>query len=153
MLFRSFLRIFVLWTLMVLFVLFVGVVISIYREKFPLFRYSMVVVTLFYLVLSFSHPDYYIAKMNLGNTQYSVIEEKEEDVEYYKDFYYIQRLSLDAAPAVLEFYNEYGAHINKLGFEDSYIEKVINQTKNNDWRHFNISRYIAGNRLKEYLLH
>ncbi len=148
----TFLRIFVLWALVVLFILFVGVVISIYKDRFPLFHYSMVVVTIFYLVLSFSHPDYYIAKINLSNTKYSKVEAvgNEEEDEYYKDYYYIEGLSLDAAPAVLEFYKEYGANIQNLGFEDSYIKKVKNQTKNNDRRHFNISRYIAGNKLKNY---
>ena len=148
----TFLRIFVLWTLAVLFILFVGVVISIYKDKFPLFQYSMVVVTLCYLLLSFSHPDYFIAKTNLRHTKYAMTEVSENDVidDYYKDFYYIERLSLDATPAVLEFYDEYGAYIKSLGFEDSYIEKVKNQTKNNDWRHFNISRYVAENSLKNY---
>ena len=41
----TFLRILVLWSLLVLFFIFTGVIIYIYKENFPLFRYSMVVVT------------------------------------------------------------------------------------------------------------
>ena len=38
----TFLRIFVLWMLAVLFVMFIGVLINIYRESFPLFRYGVI---------------------------------------------------------------------------------------------------------------
>lgn len=63
----TFLRIFVLWMLAVLFVMFIGVLINIYRESFPLFRYGVVMVTVLYLALSFSHPDYIIARVNIAN--------------------------------------------------------------------------------------
>lgn len=65
--YMTFLRIFVLWALVTLFLLFVGVIISIYKESFPLFRYSVAVVTVLYIALSFSHPDYIIAKINVAN--------------------------------------------------------------------------------------
>ena len=38
-----------------------------YRESFPLFRYGVVMVTVLYLALSFSHPDYIIARVNIAN--------------------------------------------------------------------------------------
>ena len=63
----TFLRIFVLWSLAVIFLLMAGVTISIYMNKFPLFTYSMIVVTVFYIGLSFSHPDYWIAKVLVSN--------------------------------------------------------------------------------------
>lgn len=53
-----------LWSLAVIFLLLTGIVVSIYKEKFPLFRFSMVVVTVCYLLLSFGHPDYWIARCN-----------------------------------------------------------------------------------------
>ena len=53
--------------LAVLFVMFIGVLINIYRESFPLFRYGVVIVTVLYLALSFSHPDYIIARVNIAN--------------------------------------------------------------------------------------
>lgn len=63
----TFLRILVLWGLALLAVLFVGVTINIFKESFPLFRYSVAVAAVLYLGLSFAHPDYIIAKVNVAN--------------------------------------------------------------------------------------
>lgn len=117
----TFLRLLVLWGLALLFVLFVGVIISIYREQFPLFRYSMVVVTLLYLVLSFSHPDYIIAAVNVENI--------EADGAYI-DYWYLSRLSADAAPVLIPFMERNGYDMNYFydrtedGEEDSLAYKV-----------------------------
>ena len=102
----TFLRIFVLWSLVVLFLLFVGVIAYIMKEKFPLFRYSIVVFTCLYIVLSFSHPDYWIAKVNLAST-------KETRSEFFKgeaydDYSFLGGLSADAAPVMLEWIGEAG---------------------------------------------
>ena len=58
----TYLRILVLWGLALLALLFVGVVVQILKEDFPLFRYHMAVVAVLYLALSFAHPDYIIAR-------------------------------------------------------------------------------------------
>lgn len=92
----TFLRIFVLWALAVLFLLFLGVVIQIYKESFPLFRYGMTVVTVFYIGLAFSHPDYVIAKFNLENSGASL------------DYSYLAELSSDAAPVLIPYLKEHG---------------------------------------------
>lgn len=105
----TFLRIFVLWSLMVLFILLTGVIVSIYKKSFPLFKYSMVVVTVCYLVLSFSHPDYWIAKCNLANL--GNMESSSGGffrAESYNDYRYLAGLSADAAPALAEFLKEEG---------------------------------------------
>ena len=130
--YMTFLRIFVLWALVVLFLLFIGVIINIYREKFPLFRYSVAVVTVFYLLLSFSHPDYIIAKINVANMASPTatetdIKEMQEDFaygdeffsgpfflgEYYKDYVYLSDLSSDAAPVLVPFMTELGYDLKK----------------------------------------
>ena len=102
----TFLRIFVLWSLVVLFLLFVGVIVYIIKEEFPLFRYSMVVVTCLYIVFSFSHPDYWIAKVNLAGT-------KETRSEFFKgesygDYGFLADLNADAAPVLLDWIEEEG---------------------------------------------
>lgn len=74
----TFLRIFVLWALVVLALLFAGVIVSIFKERFPLFRYSVVVVTVLYLALSFVHPDYIIAAVNVANAPASIAEDAVE---------------------------------------------------------------------------
>lgn len=93
----TFLRIFVLWSLAIIFLLMAGVTVFIYRNTFPLFTYSCVVVTVFYICLSFSHPDYWIARYNL----------MPEHLEYLDDYdirdnqKYLRKLSADAAPVLL----------------------------------------------------
>lgn len=102
----TFLRIFVLWSLVVLFILLTGVIISIYKSRFPLFHYSMAVVTICYLLLSFAHPDYFIAKCSIANMGSSVSDFFDADA--YEDYYYLTQLSEDAAPAFAEFFKEEG---------------------------------------------
>ena len=102
----TFLRVFVLWSLVVLFILLTGVIIHIYLQKFPLFKYSMVVVTICYLVLSFAHPDYLIAKCNVANMGSSA--SSFFDTDAYRDYYYMTTLSADAAPALAEILAEEG---------------------------------------------
>ncbi len=135
----TFLRIFVLWTLVVLAILLVGVIISIYNRRFPLFRYSMVVVTLCYLVLSFSHPDYWIAKCNIsqiGNENSDYFESSG-----YTDMAYLMRLSEDAAPVLVEFlqdFEEYGEE-----HEEYYFSKIKRSYREMGFRSFNLSTYMA----------
>lgn len=92
----TFLRILVLWGLAVLTFLFAGVLLCIFRPGFPLFRYSMAVVTCFYVVLAFSHPDLIIAKVNLANKDGKL------------DYRYLADLSTDAAPALIPYLKELG---------------------------------------------
>ncbi|MBQ2802544.1 MAG: DUF4173 domain-containing protein [Lachnospiraceae bacterium] len=123
----TFLRIFVLWALVVLFCLFIGVIISIYNHRFPLFRYCVATVTILYLVLSFSHPDYIIAKVNVANAprEGQVERELKEDLgygeeffggsfflgEYYDDYSYLSSLSADASGILLPYMEELGYDI------------------------------------------
>ena len=90
----TFLRVFVLWSLAVIFLLMTGVLTNIYKERFPLFKYSMVVVTVFYIAFSFSHPDYFIAKYNISQ----ILDNPDE---YHDALYLTYYLSADAAPAIL----------------------------------------------------
>lgn len=115
----TFLRILVLWSLAVLALLFLGVVAQIYRNSFPLFRYGVTVVSVFYLALSFSHPDYWIAKVNIANApqtmeqaaafwkgtgKWSVSEEDFFQSEKpYQDYRYLGDLCMDAAPVLIPY--------------------------------------------------
>ncbi len=82
----TFLRLFVLWALAVIFLLMAGVTVSVFYRQFPLFFYGLSVVTVCYIALSFSHPDYLVARYNLENPC---------------DNDYLSSLSADAAPAIL----------------------------------------------------
>ena len=150
----TFLRILVLWSLAVLFLLFAGVIVYIIKEKFPLFRYSMVVVTCLYLGLSFSHPDYWIAKVNIEGskeTRSSFFKGEE-----YDDFYFLARLNADAAPVMLDWITEQGYDVNNYycmdKLDNDYVDmnasyRYLNRLKQRvgdiGVRNFNLSRYLA----------
>lgn len=148
----TFLRVLVLWFLALLAVLMAGVMWNIEKENFPLFRYGMVVVTVFYLVLSFSHFDYWIAKYNISQMG---------DQISYKDVFYLCCLSTDAVPALVELHPE---HEHREGYEsgngrycicaacqlEQYFERVQENT-NLNIRTFNLSKYQAVNEIENYL--
>ena len=129
----TFLRIFVLWMLAVLFVMFIGVMISIYRESFPLFRYGVVAVTILYLVLSFSHPDYVIARVNIANAPgadgkgWTESEAQDYGNDFfagpffrgseYSDYDYLCGLSADAAPAMIPYMESLGYDLSAYKLE------------------------------------
>lgn len=117
----TFLRIFVLWSLLVLTVLFIGVILNLYRMQFSLFRYSVVVVTICYLALSFAHPDYWIARYNVAQME----------AEVAPDYDYLKSLSADAAPVLVPYFTEK---------EAEHLWSVENA---DTMRKFNVSRYIA----------
>ena len=124
----TFLRVFVLWALVVLFLLFIGIVMNIWREKMPLFRYSLAVVTVLYLVLSFSHPDYYIAKVNVANEAY--------------DYSYLNSMSADAAPILIPFMDSEG--------KPGYVNNMKRKMEDAGWRQFNISRHMMRKCIEKY---
>lgn len=165
----TYLRIMVLWALVLLAVLFAGVIINIFIEGFPLFRYHMAVVALLYLALSFAHPDYIIAKVNLDNASgnrgdFFLAEEP------YHDYMYLRRLSADAAPALIPYLKEQGYHMEAFYEEDAvsyasengfwdegsdysrgsqrgfgyyWMRKLQRSTQNFGIRTYNVSRHTA----------
>lgn len=88
----TFLRVIVLWALAVIFLLMCGVIIYTYQPAFPLFTYGVSIVTCFYIVLSLSRPDTYIAEFNLTQI--------EQNKDVVLDVDYLYNLSLDAAPVL-----------------------------------------------------
>lgn len=117
------LRILVLWALAVIFLLMMGVTVFIYRNSFPLFPYGMAIVTVFYIVLSFAHPDYWIARYNLNQEHLAYL----DNYDIHDNQRYLSTLSADAAPILLnDKYNFYikeaSDYIRKEGFPESYEE-------------------------------
>ncbi|MBR1930842.1 MAG: DUF4173 domain-containing protein [Lachnospiraceae bacterium] len=161
--YMTFLRLFVLWALVVLFLLFVGIIINIVKESFPLFRYGVVVVTVLYLALSFSHPDYIIASINVANAAYDDTTKWEvsegdffQNSQPYRDYRYLSELSADAAPVLLPYMAELGydleslytedtweAYHDRMGFGYHYMEHLREVTEHLNIRTFNVSRYMA----------
>ena len=156
----TFLRIFVLWSLVVLALLFGGIVAAIFRKRFPLFRYCCVAVTCCYLVLSFSHPDYWIAKVNVANIAREETGDGFFKGEPYGDVYYLNDLCADAAPVLVPWLAEledgqqvYGEQAESYGVvRDSgakeavpeYIRRMNARNEKYDgWLKFNVSRFMA----------
>lgn len=117
----TFLRILVLWGLLVLTVLFIGIIIQLYQKQFSLFRYSVVVMTVCYLALSFAHPDYWIAKYNVAQQGKGIS----------VDEYYLRELSADAAPVLVPYFDMKKAEYQWDTEDAASIRK------------FNVSRFAA----------
>ena len=151
----TFLRILVLWSLAVLALLFIGVMISIFRERFPMFRYSVAVVTVLYLALSFAHPDYLIARVNVANaphqnTSWWTEEEAMQAADNfsqadmfsgrfflasqpYHDYSYLSNLSADAAPVLVPYLKELGYDMRAFD-KDSAVAYAIKRSDGSIYR-------------------
>lgn len=128
----TFYRILVLWALFTLAVLMTGVLINIWKRDFKLFRYLLVTCLSLYLILSFSHTEYFVAKWNLSQTKESSTFFLTES--NYEDLHYVRDLSLDAAPAIYKYCDDAGTV--------TYFEKKARDEKITP-RHFNFSVYTA----------
>lgn len=113
----TFLRVFVLWALFVIFLLMTGALLVIYKKKFPFAKYCIIIVTACYLVLSFARPDYWIACYNLNHSM-------SETGKVFDDYYYLRRLSNDAAPVIFDNAKKYGYEETK--WFNYYAEDIIN---------------------------
>lgn len=88
----TFLRVLVLWFLVVLALIMAGMVVSIYKNKFPLFHYIMAVVGVMYIGFSFSRPDVIVAKYDIARW------EGTGEADFYYLMYEVS--SIDAAPEI-----------------------------------------------------
>ncbi|MBD5457683.1 MAG: DUF4173 domain-containing protein [Lachnospiraceae bacterium] len=141
----TFLRIFVIWSLVVIFLLMTGVTIYIYFQRFPLFFYSVTIVTVFYIGLSFSHPDYWIARYNLNPAHTGYTDEYSTRTS---DQYYLSTLSADAAPILLnEDINPYYTPGNlEVSWICDYCRRMNRKSDNMGIRNFNFSIFYAKNK-------
>ena len=88
----TFLRIMVLWALLVIAVIMAAVIRYIHSDNFSLFKFGIIVTAFLYLFIAFGKPDLIVAKYNLelGN---------QKNV----DWYYLEHLSCDAMPAIVSY--------------------------------------------------
>ncbi len=109
------LRLLVLWFLATVTVLMAGIFRLIFKDDFPLFRYGLVVISVFYVALAFARPDAVIARYNLTHESVSN-----------SDLYYLQSLSADAAPALLEYLPTEESCFKPWGSRKQYLQSFIN---------------------------
>lgn len=104
----TFLRILVLWFLLVLAILMAGIVVSLYRRGWNLFRFTCCVCLSLWLVFSFARPDRIAARYNLE--RFGVTDDTVRLTLY--------ELSLDAAPVMADcdyngiFAEEWNGYLN-----------------------------------------
>lgn len=162
----TFLRMFVLLALVIIAFILAGVLISIYKNSFPFFKYSMIVITVCYLLFSFTRPDYLIAKVNLDNMN------KETQYDFFKDSpvyddvnFLIYEIGIDGATALIDeetiwLYDTMKATIESIGYNSGYeeykkykqemfrymymrnLEEELEDVKTG-FRNWNLSRYLA----------
>lgn len=140
----TFLRMLVLWFLIVLTLIMAGVIVSIYKKKFPLFHYILAVVSVLYIGFSLLRPDAIISKYNLSHWD----EITSEDINYL-----IDNLSYDAAPYIaainldkVEDSNEYLK--NKVYY---YFYNISENDENIYFRKANYSRIRAKLAANKYI--
>jgi len=137
----TFLRVFVLWDLLLIFLVMTGIFIAIHKESFPLLQYLLICSISWFLMFSFSHPDSYIAHYNIKATT------KEA---YGMDLYYVFNLSPDAAINIakererIRMLDEINEN-EKVFLENSeyYFNEITAQKEAMGIRKFNISLFIA----------
>lgn len=153
----TFTRVFVIWALIVITLVITGLLYQIYKKEFNLFRYATIVVSICFLILSFSHIDYFIARYNLNMYEQGLTVDWSNERYSYADYDYVVSLSADAAPVFAEYWDEISLYIEKSGMElkdydwayqyhEAYGEKYNKMTM----RNFNLSRYIAREIMNNY---
>ena len=137
----TFLRLIVLWALVVIAISLIYCLITIYKPDFRLFSCITITVTVCYLVLSFARPDYVIAKYNL-------VSGKEK-----ADLSYLFSLSSDAVAAM----DEEGL-IEDILINEEFYDRAYPQTLPSHYYiwdesilSFNFSHYKARNIIDGYL--
>lgn len=156
----TFLRLFVLLALLIDAFILGGIIIAEYNKKFPLFPYSVLVISVCYIAFSFARPDYYIASY--------LLEQKE--LLYAEDVIFLTtELSPDAASVVVplladskrwtkeaqpgkddNLYGEYSHEV--MQYIMHYYNRIENGNDIRGFRDFNLSYYNAGKYTKKYPL-
>ena len=131
----TFLRLFVLLFLLIDALLLTGIIISIYRKNFPLFGYSVIVISLCYMIFSFSKPDYHIAKYFVSHV---------EEINSDNIMFLTTELSYDAASVVIpllekQCHDNIQSCIDAESYIDRYYSKISDFSNSRSIRDYNYS--------------
>ena len=141
----TFQRVSVLFALFLIAVLLAGVIIMIFNDRFSFRPFCIAAACLVYIPFAFLNVDRIIASYNLS----FYAPEKTSYTESH-DFYYISSLSTDAAPAILEYFEEKGISEDEMVHTGWYVRYCYNNNITGEFpgiRTYNISRHIANKRL------
>lgn len=124
-------RLCVFWALGVIALFMLGVILSICKPAFSLFRYGIIVIGVCYLVLAFARPDYLVARYNtvcMGDTDYK----------------YLMSLSTDASPALAADAD----FMENKGMVTMYARQLAGET-NDSLRQLNVSHIKAAHLFRD----
>ena len=124
-------RLCVLWALGVIALFMLGVILSICKPAFSLFRYGIIVIGVCYLVLAFARPDYLVARYNTVCM---------EDTDYK----YLMSLSTDASPALAADAD----FMENKGMVTMYARQLTGET-NDSLRQLNVSHIKAAHLFRD----
>ena len=133
----TFMRVLVLWALIMIVFVLGGVIRYIWKQEFGLFRYLLMTVVIGYIAFAAVHPDYWIAKYNVNQ----FVQGEEIDL-----WYLTLNLSTDAAPAVYELLEEELPQKQKtkvIGDMANYRGRIKEQAEEMHIRNWNVSRAYA----------
>ena len=132
-----------MWFLAVLSICLFYLMASLFNRKFPVYKLSMITVTVLYITLAFAHPDYYVAKYDLKMLEESsggkidVYDTAEDSPGTY---YLRNEISADAVPA----YVDYPELLAAFCPDDFYVYDGVPYTEEyKEIRRFNFARYKA----------
>ena len=146
----TFLRVFVLVALTLIGALLLGVTIYIFTDKFPMFKYGLICVTLIYLVFAFARVDYIIADYNLARVELTINEDNGRDpfkIPGNNNLEYYSGLSTDAAPAIKKHEEGLGASGRLLSIR--YRQNHKEEFERDDFWHYNMSVHKAAELFEE----
>ena len=132
----TYLRLLVLWFLLLLAVVLAGAVYTLFREKFRLFRFTFLVCLSLWLVFAFARPDRIAAAYDL---KYS--ENRAGAINYVWDS------SFDAVPALEPYFSE----INEDNLDSFLTNAVPRRMEYGGVRCFNFSAWQAARTAEEYV--
>ena len=159
----TFLRVLVLWFFLILTLIMGGTVVSIYKKRFPLFRYVAVIVGCGYIAFALAKPDRLVASYNIDHM----------DKVSLQDMYYLtESLSDDATPVIakkltkdkLINWEDIKDSLNEDGYDEqgyyyevpekllhTYYLGVCDRHEKLTFRTWNLARYQAREAAKKML--
>ena len=172
----TFLRLFVLWFLLLLFFFMVGSTVSIYKENWNSFRYCLFVLTCFYTIFALSNADGLIARYNVAQFEKAFTDGNVGYLSDYLPYGYWHSKAYAAALSNLEekyktFLTESDRKLIKtyLSIEEHFYEYDTSYGNYNDytlqenaeiydisleksifsWKHFNFIEYTCYQKCKQ----
>lgn len=139
----SYLRLFVFWALIVIFMAMNGIVICTFKENFPLFKYLLVATTVLYVAFAYSNPTAIITRNNLerryvNNGEYN----SKCDLGYLRAIY-----NSGAAKTICDVAIE---HNDSELIKYFYSNKEVNNIDRNPLK-FNVAKLSEKNAVKKAL--